>query len=109
MCRHLLDVLGQKRPYRGKEFVPNSEPLATTRKRSTCVLIVAPSSMLLERVHREKGNGKRTPPGKRLRIVKLYQYALTATESLAPHPNPPLSLHIAHTSPQFSQHHSRGS
>ena len=70
---NVFDVPGHKRPYQGKEFAPNPEPWLPPQKEVSGFSMLNRLKSYWKGSSTEQGDkGKRTPPGKPRRMLKLY-------------------------------------
>ena len=71
---NLFDIPRHKRRYQGKDFAPNPEPWLPPPKEVLGFSLLNPLKSYWKTSSTEQGGkGKRTPPGKRPRILKLYR------------------------------------
>ena len=72
--RNVFDAPGHKRRYQGKEFAPNPDPWLPPQNEESGFSMLNPLKNYWKTSSTEKGGkGKRTPPGTRPRMLKLYR------------------------------------
>ena len=87
---NVFHIPGHKRRYRGKDFTPNPEPWLPPQKEvSGCSLLQPLKSYWKTSSTEQGGKGKRTPPGKRPRMLKLYRYCSSSQSPSSQLPSSP--------------------